>query len=99
MSSALSPSWMRTAIGVLTLTPSVPAVDQQLADHAFIHGFHFHGRLVGLDLGNHVAGGDLVAFLFKPLGKRAFLHGRGKGGHKNFYRHGFPFPDQSRISV
>ena len=35
--------------------------DQQAPDGAFVDGLDLHGRLVGLDLGDHVAGGDLVA--------------------------------------
>ncbi|MCY1300269.1 hypothetical protein D9M70_498300 [compost metagenome] len=61
--------------------------DQQLADRAFIDGFHFHGGLVSLDLGNDVTGGDLVAFVLQPFRECAFLHRRGKGGHENFYWH------------
>ena len=35
----------------------VTAVAEELdIDAAFVDGFHFHGRLVGLDLGDHVAG-------------------------------------------
>src|SRR5690606_2910153 len=37
--------------------------NQDLTDLAFIDGFHFHGRLVGFNLRNHVAGGDCVPFL------------------------------------
>jgi hypothetical protein len=33
--------------------------DHDLADHAFVDGFDFHGRLVGFDFGDHVAGGNL----------------------------------------
>ena len=85
--------------GVFTFTPLGTGIDQDLADDAFIDGFDFHRRLVGFDFRNHVAGGDLVALFLQPLGKRAFLHGRGKRGHQNFYWHCFPFPDQSRMSV
>jgi hypothetical protein len=31
-------------------------VHQDLGHHAFVHGLDFHGRLVGLDLGNDIAG-------------------------------------------
>ena len=56
---------------------------QDLLDHALIDGLHLHGRLVGLDLGDHVAGLDLVAGLHVPLGERAFLHGRRQRGHED----------------
>ena len=32
-----------------------PFLPQLLREHAFIDGLHFHGRLVGLDFGDHVA--------------------------------------------
>ena len=40
----------------------------QLADRAFVHGFDLHRRLVGLDLGQQVAGADAVALLDQPFG-------------------------------
>ena len=40
-----------------------------LGEHAFIDGFDFHGRLVGLDLGDHIAGLDRVALLLQPAAK------------------------------
>lgn len=73
--------------------------DQQLADRAFVYRFHFHRGLVGFDFRDDIAGGHLVPLVLQPLGERAFLHGRGKGRHKDFYRHVCPSPDQSRISV
>jgi hypothetical protein len=42
---------------------------QELRDRALIDGFDFHRRLVGLDLGDHVAGLDLVAFLHSHLAR------------------------------
>lgn len=33
------------------------------------------------------------------LGKRAFFHGRRKGGHQNFDRHGFPPRLQKNVGV
>jgi hypothetical protein len=52
-------------------------------DHAFVDGFDFHRRLVGLDLGDHVAGLDGVAFLDQPLGQGPLFHRRGQGGHQD----------------
>ena len=40
-----------------------------LGHDAVIDGLVFHGRLVGLDLGDDVAGLDRVAFLLEPLGR------------------------------
>ncbi len=53
---------------------------------AVIDALHLHGGLVGLDLGDHVAGGDLVALLDVPLGQVALLHGRREGGHEDVDR-------------
>ena len=41
-----------------------------LGDGAFVDRLEFHGGLVGLDLGEHVAGLHLVALLDQPLGER-----------------------------
>ncbi len=57
------------------MTASVPAGNDELRNRAFIDGFHFHGRLVGLDLGDNIARLDLVAFLDQPLGQIASFHG------------------------
>jgi hypothetical protein len=67
---------------VLTFTPSRAFGHDDLADDALIDGLDFHRRLVGLDLGDHVAGGDAVALLDQPFGERALLHGRRQGGHQ-----------------
>ena len=48
--------------------------DQDLSEHALIDRFDFHRRLVGLDLGEHIAGLDLVADLLDPFGKFALFH-------------------------
>jgi hypothetical protein len=74
------------AMGLLTFTPSVPSA-QDLAHHAFVHRLEFHRGLVGLDLGEDVAGGDGVALLHQPFGERAFLHRGGERGHENFGCH------------
>jgi hypothetical protein len=52
-----------------------------------IHRFHFHGRLIGFDLGNHVTGFHLVAGLLQPAGQLAFRHGGGKRGHQDYGSH------------
>ena len=52
-----------------------------LGDGAFIDGLDFHRRLVGLDLGNHIAGRDLVALLDQPFGKITLFHRGRKGRH------------------
>ena len=48
---------------------------QDLAYPAVIDGLDFHGGLVGLDLGDHVAGTYLIALPHMPFGERALLHG------------------------
>src|SRR6185437_3440068 len=47
--------------------------NQNLAERTFVGGLDLHRRLVGLDLGDHVAGLDGLAFLFQPLGKVALF--------------------------
>ena len=42
---------------------------------ALIDGFHFHGRLIGLDLGDHVAGFHILPHLLQPFGEFALRHG------------------------
>ena len=59
-----------------------------LGEDAFVDGLDFHGRLVGLDLGDHVAGLDRVALLLQPLGEVALLHGGRQGGHQDIDGHG-----------
>ena len=64
-----------------------PFSDENFADGAFVDGFEFHRRLVGLDLGKDVAGLHFIAGLHQPLGKRALLHRRGECGHLQFDGH------------
>jgi hypothetical protein len=45
--------------------------DQDPGDRAFVDRLELHRRLVGLDLGEQVAGRHAVAFLDQPLGERA----------------------------
>ncbi len=65
-----------------------PFGDHDLADHALVHRLDLHGRLVGLDLGDGVAGGDLIALLLQPFRKLALLHGGRQRGHEDGSRHG-----------
>ena len=48
--------------------------DQDRAQRPLVDRLHLHGRLVGLDLGQHVAGLDRVAVLLDPFGELALLH-------------------------
>src|SRR6516162_1673320 len=64
-----------------------------LGERALVDRLVFHRCLVGLDLGDHVAGLDLVALLLEPLGEVALLHGRRQRGHQDIDRH-----DNSRWS-
>ena len=59
-----------------------------LGQHAVVDGLVFHRRLVGLDLGDHVAGLDLVAFLLEPARKVALLHRGRQRGHEDVDGHG-----------
>ena len=85
---ASSPSLRITAIGVLTATSCVPSATRILPSVPSSDGFHFHGRLVGLDLGDDVAGLDRVALFLEPLGEVALLHRRRQRGHENIGGHG-----------
>ena len=61
--------------------------DQQLRHLALVDRLHLHGGLVGLDLGDDVAGLDGLAFLDQPLGELALLHGGRQRGHQDLGRH------------
>jgi hypothetical protein len=56
---------------------------QQGLDSPFVDGFHLHGGLIGLDLGDHVAGFHRVADLHVPFRECALLHGRRERGHQD----------------
>jgi hypothetical protein len=43
-------------------------------NHAFVHGFKFHRRLIGFDLGQNIARFDEIAFFNQPFGQGAFFH-------------------------
>ena len=58
-----------------------------LGDGALVDRLDLHRRLVGLDLGDDVAGFDLVALLLQPLGKVALLHRGRQRRHEDVDRH------------
>ena len=64
--------------------------NQDAAHHAVLDGFQFHGGLIGLDLGQDIAGFDGIALGLEPFGELALGHGRGQSGHQNLNRHRFP---------
>ena len=57
-----------------------PGRHQDLAQDAGAERLHLHVGLVGLDLGQHVADLDRVAFVLAPLDDGALLHGGGELG-------------------
>ena len=61
--------------------------DDDLADAALIDRLVFHRRLVGLDLGDDVAGVHLVALFLEPAGEIALGHRRRQRRHPDFDRH------------
>ena len=60
-----------------------PLGHQDGLDDAFVDRLDLHGRLVGLDLGDDVAGADDIAGLDEPLGEGPLLHGGREGGHED----------------
>ena len=87
-SSALSPSPTRSGDRRVDLDVLGAFRDQDLAQRALVHRLEFHRRLVGLDLGDDVAGLDRVTFLLQPFGELALFHGGRKRRHQNVDRHG-----------
>ena len=71
---------------------------QNFAERAVVDRLDLHGRLVGLDLGDDIAGLDGVALLLEPLGEVALLHGRRQRGHEDLNRHGGLTRQSSRPS-
>ena len=63
--------------------------NEDLGKLALVDRLDLHRRLVGLDLGDDVAGLDLLAHLHQPLGERALLHGGRQRGHQDLRRHRF----------
>ncbi len=62
-------------------------LDEDDGQNTVIDSLDLHGRLVGLDLGNHIAASHRVADRDIPCGECARLHGRGQGRHQNFDSH------------
>ncbi len=60
---------------------------QNFSERALVDRLDLHGGFVGLDLGDHVAGFDGVAFFLEPLGEIALLHRGRERGHEDFNRH------------
>jgi hypothetical protein len=56
-------------------------------DAALVDRLVFHCRLVGLDLGDDVAGMDLVALFLEPAGEIAFGHRRRQRRHADLDGH------------
>jgi hypothetical protein len=50
-------------------------------------GYQLHHRLIGLDLGKHVAYGHGLAFLLFPFNQAALLHSGRESFHYDFRRH------------
>ena len=61
--------------------------DQQLGHLALVDRLHLHGGLVGLDLGDDVAGLDVLALRHQPFGELALLHGGRQRGHQDLGGH------------
>ncbi len=73
--------------GLVHLHPFGAFGHQKRANAPFIDGFKLHRRLVGFDLGEHVARFDRIAFFDEPFCELAFLHRGRKGGHENVCGH------------
>ena len=61
--------------------------NQQLRHLALVDRLHLDGRLVGLDLGDGVAGVHHLAFRHQPLEELALLHGGRQRGHHDLNGH------------
>jgi hypothetical protein len=64
-----------------------PFARDDLAEHTLPAGLQLHDRLVGLDLGEHVAVADLVPLVFQPGQDLALLHRRGERFHEDLGHH------------
>ena len=62
-------------------------VHADVQEHTVLEGLEFHGRLVGLDLGEHFAGFDLVSHVLVPLGDDTFGHGVAELWHAYDFSH------------
>ena len=61
---------------------------EDLDEGAVEEAFELHRGFVGLDLGEHVAGDDLVALLLQPFDQRAHRHGVAEFRHFDDVGHG-----------
>ena len=64
-----------------------PLRHHDLGERALVDRLVFHRGLVGLDLGDHIAGLDLVALLLQPARKIALLHRRRQCRHEDVGGH------------
>jgi hypothetical protein len=64
--------------------------DEDLQQHPVVEGLDLQVRLVGLDLGDRLTGGDALPLLLQPLENLPLGHRRGErrkldlGGHRQF---------------
>jgi hypothetical protein len=61
--------------------------NEDLLEPALIDRLDLHRRLVGLDLGDDVAGLDLLALVDEPLRECPLLHGGRQRRHEHLCRH------------
>ena len=74
-------------------------VDQDLGERAFVDRLDLHGRLVGLDLGDHVARTDVVADLLQPTRELALGHRGRQRRHEDLGRHRISSPPARRSTT
>src|SRR5690606_8406173 len=58
-------------------------LDQLLLEDAILERLQIHGRLIGLDLRDHIALRDRVAHILQPLRELALLHRVGESRHRH----------------
>ena len=88
LGTSVSPSSSRIGDDGIDLHALGAFGHDDLADLALVDRLDLHGRLVGLDLADHLAGLDGVADLDVPLGELALGHGGRQRGHQDIDRHG-----------